>query len=104
MLLGRSLEELPGAGCVANGGAGVDAEGDGEVQGIGSGGEGFLELAVDAQGLDGRGVATQGGGGPGPADRPGAQGGLGVDEQVRVGGSRPSGAAGLEPGAQQAGG
>ena len=35
LLLGRGLEELPGAGCVADGGAGVDAEGGGEVQRVG---------------------------------------------------------------------
>src|SRR6266567_3782535 len=104
LLLGCGLDELPGAGCVADGGAGVQAEGGRQVQGIGAGGEGFFELAVDAQGLDRRGVAAQGGTGPGPADRLRAQGGLGVDEQVRVGGSRPPGAAGLEPCAEQAGG
>jgi hypothetical protein len=101
LLFGGGLEELPGAGCVADGGAGVQAEGGCQVQGVGSCGHGFLELAVDAQRLDGGGVAAQGGVDPGPAVGPGAQGGLGVDEQVRVGGSRPSGAAGLQPGAEQ---
>src|SRR6266567_5167594 len=104
LLLGCGLEELPGAGCVADGGAGVQAEGGRQVQGSGAGGEGFFELAAGAQGLDRRGVAAQGGTGPGPADRLRAQGGLGVDEQVRVGGSGPSGAAGLQPGAEQEGG
>ncbi len=75
----------------------VQAEDSCQAQGIGAGGHGFFELAVDAQGLDGRGVAAQGGVNPGSADRPGIQGGLGVDERVRVGGSWPSGAALLEP-------
>ncbi len=97
LLLGRGLEELPGAGYVAEGGSGVQAEDSCQAQGIGAGGHGFFELAVDAQGLDGRGVAAQGGVNPGSADRPGIQGGLGVDERVRVGGSWPSGAALLEP-------
>ena len=37
-LFGWGLEELPGAGCVADDGAGVQAEGGCQVQGIGAGG------------------------------------------------------------------
>ena len=42
---------------VADGGLGVEAEDRGEMRGDGAVGEGFFELAVDAQAFEGGGLA-----------------------------------------------
>lgn len=82
-------QELPGRGGVADGGGVVEAEHHGEVQRVGAAGEGFLELPVDAQPVQGRREPSQA---PQPcvADGPGAGSGPAADEQVRVGGVRPA--------------
>lgn len=63
----RAGQELPCGGCVADGGAVVDAEDGGQVQRVGVVGEGFFELAVDAQPFQGGGLSAQAGQ-PGAAD------------------------------------
>ena len=60
MILGRTVKELAGGGGIANGGLLVDAEHSGEVQGIGPVGECFVELAVDAETLQGGDESSHG--------------------------------------------
>src|SRR5260221_3489631 len=104
MLLGGGFQELTGDGRVPDRGCVVDPEHGGEVQRVATAGEGFLELPVDAETLEGGGQAAAGFGQPVLADGPGGHGGLLVDDQVRVGGARPPVAAVLVPAQQQAAG
>ena len=76
---------LRGVG-VADSGLLVDAEHEGQVQGIGSMGECFLELSVHAQPVEGGVLAAEGVVEPVAADRPRGQGGAYVNEQMRIGG------------------
>src|SRR6266566_3068145 len=101
VLLGGGFQQLACDGGVADGGGVVEPEYDGEVQRVGAAGEGFLELPVGAQALEGGGEAAECAGHPVLADRPGGHGGLLVDDQVGVGGARPAAAAVLQPGQQQ---
>ena len=94
------LQELPGVDGVADGGRGVHAEHGRQVQRVGVAGEGFLELAVDAQPVQGGGQSAQVAD-PGGADRPGAQCAVLADQQVGVGGVRPAGAPVIQPLGQQ---
>jgi hypothetical protein len=87
------LQEAPGVGGVADGGRSIDAEYCGEVQRVGVAGEGFVELAVDAQPVQGGGQSAQVPD-PGGADWPGAECAVLADQQVPVGGVRPAGRAG----------
>src|SRR6266702_2527128 len=85
LLLGRGGEEQAGVLGVADGGLGVEAEYRCQVQRVGSVGEGFLELPVDAEPFQGRGLAAEFGlGEVDRADWPGAHRRVLVDEQVRV--------------------
>jgi hypothetical protein len=59
LLLGPGGEEQAGVLGVADGGLGVEAEYRCQVQRVGPGGEGFLELPVDAQPFQGRGLAAE---------------------------------------------
>src|SRR5271166_6835967 len=68
----------------------LDSEHGGQVQGVGAVGEGFLELAVDSQALEGGGETAATLGQPVLADRPGGHCGLLVEDQVRVGGDGPA--------------
>jgi hypothetical protein len=103
-VLPGGLQEVPCDGRVADGGGVVDPEHCGEVERVGTVGEGFFELPVNAEALEGRGQSAAGFGQPVLADRPGGHGGLLVDDQVRVGGAGPSAVAVLEPGQQQVAG
>ena len=67
---GGGVQELACDGRVADGGGVVDAEHGGEVEGVGAAGEGFLELPVSAQALEGGGEAAACLGQPVLADRP----------------------------------
>ncbi len=91
-------------GGVAAGGGVVEAEHGGEVEGVGAAGEGFFELPVGAEALQGGGQAAACFGEPVLADGPGGHGGLLVDDQVGVGGAGPAVAAVLEPGQEQVAG
>ncbi|MEH0549082.1 hypothetical protein QA802_40285 [Streptomyces sp. B21-105] len=82
---------------VADGGLLVDAENEGEVKGVGGVGQGFFELAVDVESLQGRGEVAGGPGGPELARRPEFDGRLLGDQQVWVGGARSAGSAVVEP-------
>src|SRR6266851_4304405 len=104
VLLGGGFHELTGDGGIADGGGVVDPEHGGEVQRVGAAGEGFVELPVDPEPLEGGGQPAAGSGQPVLADGPGGHGGLLVDDQVRVGGARPPVAAVLEPGQEQVAG
>src|SRR6266702_1054221 len=104
VLLGGGFQQLACDGGVADGGGVVEPEYDGEVQRVGAAGEGFLELPVGAQALEGGGEAAECAGHPVLADRPGGHGGLLVDDQVGVGGAGPAVAAVLEPGQEQVSG
>jgi hypothetical protein len=98
LFLGCCLEELPGGLGVADGGLGVEAEHGGQVQRVWSPGESLLELAIDAQAVEGRGLAAELLlGKEERADRTGRRRRLLVDEQVRVRGARPAGAPVVEP-------
>jgi len=55
VLFGRRGEQLAGVFRVADHGLGVEAEHRGQVQRVGAAGEGFLELPVDAEPLQGGG-------------------------------------------------
>src|SRR5438477_162138 len=57
VLLGGGLQELACDGRVADGGGVIESEHGGKVQGVGAAGEGFLELPVGAQALEGGGQA-----------------------------------------------
>src|SRR5260370_14964444 len=104
MLRVGGVQELPGDVRVPDRVCVVDPEHGGEVERVGTAGEGFLELPVDAETLEGGGQAAAGFGQPVLADGPGGHGGLLVDDQVRVGGARPPVAAVLVPAQQQAAG
>lgn len=98
LALGPGGEEQAGVLGVTDGGLEVEAEYRCQVQRVGSVGEGFLELPVDAQPFQGRGLAAEFGlGEVDRADWPGAHRRLLVDEQVRVGGVRPAGVPVVEP-------
>jgi hypothetical protein len=60
-------------------------------------GEGFVELPVGVEPLQGGGESPEGAGDPDSADGSGFQGGESVDEQVRVRGARPLVAADVQP-------
>src|SRR5260221_6857366 len=74
MLLGGGFQELTGDGRVPDRGCVVDPEHGGEVQRVATAGEGFLELPVDAETLEGGGQAAAGFRQAGLADRPGGHG------------------------------
>ncbi len=69
----RGLQELARCGGVADCGLFIDAEDGGQVQWVGAVGQGFFELAVDAETFQGRGQTAQGVGDPDFADRAGLQ-------------------------------
>ena len=104
VLLGGGVQELTGDGRVLDGGGVVDPEHGGEVQRVRAVDEGFLELSVDPQALEGGGEAAAGLGQPVLADGAGGHGGLLVEDQVRVGGAGPPVGAVLEPGEQEVAG
>ena len=53
MLFGGGFLVLACDGCVLDGGGVAGPEHGGEVEGVGAAGEGFLELPVDAEPLEG---------------------------------------------------
>jgi hypothetical protein len=53
LLFGGGEEEFSGGGAVLDGGGLVESEYDGQVQWVGAVGEGFVELAVHAEGFEG---------------------------------------------------
>jgi hypothetical protein len=53
LLFGGGEEKFPGGGAVSDGGGLVESEDDGQVQGVGAVGEGFVELAVNAESFEG---------------------------------------------------
>jgi hypothetical protein len=59
--LGGGFEQLACRGCVADGGFLVESERDSQVQRVGSVGQGFLELAVDAQTFEGGVLSSESG-------------------------------------------
>src|SRR6266567_9539569 len=59
LLVGPGGEEQAGVLGVADGGLGVEAEHCCQVQRVGPVGEGFLELPVDAEPFQGRGLAAE---------------------------------------------
>jgi hypothetical protein len=80
LLLGEGDQEGSGVLGVADGGLGVEAEHRCQVQGVGAVGEGFLELPIDTEPFQGRGVAAEFLlGEEEPADRAGARRGLLVE-------------------------
>jgi hypothetical protein len=81
----RLADEFPGVGGPADGGVLAESEDGGQVQRVCAGGDGFFELAVDAQAFEGSGQATQIED-PRVADRAVSQCAFLADEQVRVGG------------------
>src|SRR5260370_34001589 len=91
VLPGGGFQELTGDGRVPDRGCVVDPEHGGEVQRVATAGEGFLELPVDAETLEGGGQAAAGFGQPVLADGAGGHGGLLVVEPGRVGGCPPPG-------------
>src|SRR5262245_15204681 len=97
VLFGGCLQELACDGRVADGGGVIEPEHGGEVQGVRTAGEGFLELPVGAEALEGGSEAPAAFGQPVLADRPGGHGGLLVDDQVQVGGAWPAAAAVVKP-------
>src|SRR6266516_4895157 len=58
VVLGAGLQELACDGRVLDGGGVVDPGYGGEVEGVGTAGEGFLELPVDAEPFEGGGEAA----------------------------------------------
>src|SRR6266700_2739362 len=97
LVLGGAGEEVACGRGVPDRGLVADAEHGGEVEGVGSGGEGLIELAVDAELLEGDAEAAEGAGEPVLADGAGGHRGLVVDEQVGAGGSGPALASAVEP-------
>ena len=59
VLLGGGFQQLACDGGVADGGGVVEPEYDGEVEGVGAAGEGFLELPVGVEALEGGGEAAE---------------------------------------------
>jgi len=59
LLLGPGGKEHAGARGVADGGLGVQVEHRRQAQRVGAVGAGFLELPVDAQPFQGRGLAAE---------------------------------------------
>ena len=59
LLVGPGGEEQAGVLGVADRGLGVEAEHCGQVQRVRSAGEGFVELPVDAEPFEGRGLAAE---------------------------------------------
>ncbi|MGR6319949.1 hypothetical protein Q2K19_26140 [Micromonospora soli] len=55
----RAADEFSGVGRASDGGSFADPEDGGQVQRVGAGGDGFLELPVDAQSFEGAGQAAQ---------------------------------------------
>src|SRR5437016_3528802 len=90
LVLGGAGEEVACGGRVPDGGFVADAEHGGEVERVWAGGECLVELAVDAELLEGDAEAPEGAREPVLADRAGGHGGLVVDEQVGAGGLRPA--------------
>ncbi|MEU6672510.1 hypothetical protein [Streptomyces sp. NPDC046727] len=74
-----------------------ESEDFGEVERVGAVDEGFFKLAVDAKPFEGCGLAAKGGGDGDAADGASVQGGLLVDQQVRVGGVGPTPSPVLQP-------
>src|SRR5258708_24500125 len=94
VLLGGGFQELTGDGRVADGGGVVDPEHGGQVQRVAAAGEGFVELPVDPEALEGCGQSAAGSGEPVLAHCPGGHGGLLGGDQGRGGGGRPPAPAG----------
>src|SRR5262249_51365059 len=82
-------EEFAGGGAVSDGGGVVESEDDGQVERVGAVGEGFVELAVYAEGFEGGRTPAKWRGERVVADGAGVRRGLFVDEQVWVGGVGP---------------
>src|ERR1700733_5296754 len=82
VLPGGGVQELAGDGRVTDSCGVVDAEHGGGVEGGGAAGEGFFELPVSAQALQGGSEPAASFGQPVLADGPGGQGGLLVDDQM----------------------
>ncbi|MEU5304207.1 hypothetical protein ACH4YO_00135 [Streptomyces noursei] len=95
--LGGLLQQNSCGARLADRGLLVQAEDLGEVGQVGAVDEGFFELPVDAESLQGGGLAAKGFGEADTADRAGAQGCDLVDQQVRVGGVRPAVTPELQP-------
>ncbi len=100
MNVGQELAAIDG---VADGGGGVDAEHGGQMQRVCVAGEGFLELAVDAQPVKGGGLSAQLAD-PGGADRARAERAFAAQQEVEIGGVRPAGPAVVQPLGQQSAG
>jgi hypothetical protein len=88
---------LTGRGGVADGGLFVQAEHDRQVQRVGSVGQCFFQLPVDAQSFQSGDQAPGSVGDPDLADRPGLHRALLVDDQMRVRGVGPARPAVLQP-------
>jgi len=101
LFLGGRGEERAGGVGVADGGLGIETEEQGEVERVTAAGEGFFEDPVHSQPFQGGGLPVEDERGALAAGWRGGQGGLVVDEQVRVGGVGPAGLTMAKPVAEQ---